>query len=165
MRRREPRFLADAMLGSLARWLRLLGYDTIYTGDQSDHEILEALEGDDRILLTRDRGLCRRAVRKGYRCILLRGLSVEESLYLVARRLGIRLEVDPSRSRCPVCNAPLREASPGEVRGRVPEDVLRLHDRFWVCTGCGKVYWRGGHWRGIEETLKRVKARIRGEEG
>ncbi len=159
------RFLADAMLGSLARWLRMLGYDTLYAGSLSDYSILEMLGRDDgRILLTRDRGLCRRALNKGYRCILLREFSVEDDLYILARKLKLELRVDPSRSRCPVCNAPLREARREEVEGKVPPSILRLHDKFWICTGCGKVYWRGGHWRGIEEVLKRVKLRINGEE-
>jgi uncharacterized protein with PIN domain len=164
MKASSARFLADAMLGSLARWLRLLGYDTIYAGNLSDPLILERLGEDrERILLTRDRGLCRRALKMGYRCILLQGYDLEEDLYTVARRTGIRLSIDPSRSRCPICNAPLREATREEVKGKVPSNILKRHERFWICTGCGKVYWRGGHWRGIEETLKRVKARLKRE--
>ena len=154
--RRGPRFIVDAMLGKLVTWLRLLGYDTVYARDWPDGRILEYAQQEGRILITRDHGLYVRARRRGIEAVMV-GDDRAEALALLAHRYGIRLRVDPSRSRCPRCNAPLREASPEEVKGRVPPAVYAAHDVFWVCTRCGQVYWRGGHWRGIEETLARAR--------
>ncbi len=161
----EPRFIADAMLGDLARWLRMLGYDTIYAGNREDWWVLRQLDKEpDRILLTKDRGLCRRARRRGRRCIFIDGSSVEEYLLEVAKGTGIRLGIDPDRSRCPACNGELARMYKPDIKGLVPQRVYEAYDEFWRCIRCGKVYWRGSHWRGIEETLIRVRSRLE-EEG
>ncbi|BEP17130.1 hypothetical protein PYJP_04820 [Pyrofollis japonicus] len=160
---KEPKFIVDSMLGSLARWLRMLGYDTLYAKNWHDSRILEEAEKSGRILVTRDRGLYRRALRRGIEAVLVYE-NVVESLAKLHRVYGIRLEIDPNKSRCPLCNAPLRRVSKEEVRGRVPPRVFEAYEEFWVCTGCGQVYWRGGHWRGINEILVEARrlARSRG---
>ena len=160
-KRRRPRFIVDSMLGSLARWLRMLGYDTVYAKGWHDARVLEVAAAEGRVLVTRDHGLYRRALRRGVEASYV-GEDLAEALALLSLRYGIRLEVDPSASRCPLCNAPLKEVGREEVRGRVPPRVYERYDRFWVCTGCGQVYWMGGHWRGIRETLleaRRLAAR------
>ncbi len=151
----EPgvRFVVDSMLGSLARWLRILGYDTLYAKDWHDTQILETASKENRIIVTRDRGLYNRARRKKLRAVYVTS-DVVKSLAILAQSIGLRLHVEPNRSRCPLCNATLREANKDEVKGRVPPRVLELYDKFWVCTGCGQVYWIGGHWRGIMQTLE-----------
>ncbi|KSW12732.1 hypothetical protein CF15_05120 [Pyrodictium occultum] len=140
------------MLGNLARWLRMMGCDTLYARGWHDSRILEEAEKSRRIIVTRDRGLYNRARRRGLEAVLV-GEDLARALALISLRYGVPLEVDPGRSRCPVCNSPLRLASREEVRGRVPPRVYESYTEFWVCTGCGQVYWRGGHWRGIERTL------------
>lgn len=155
----RPRFIVDSMLGSLARWLRMLGYDTLYAKGWHDARIIEAAAAEGRIVVTRDHGLYVRAVRRGLEAVLVPE-SLEDALAILALRYGISLEMDPDKSRCPLCNAPLRRASREEVEGRVPPRVLEQHSVFWVCTGCGQVYWKGGHWRGIEKTLAEVRKRL-----
>lgn len=156
MTRRRPRFIVDSMLGSLARWLRILGYDTVYAKGWHDARILEVAAEESRVVVTRDHGLYRRALRRGLETVLV-GEDPAEALALLNLRFGIRLEANPDESRCPLCNAPLRRASREEVKGRVPPRVYERYTEFWVCTGCGQVYWRGGHWRGIEETLRKAR--------
>lgn len=155
----EHRFIVDSMLGSLARWLRMLGYDTVYAKNWPDGRILEKAAEEGRVLVTRDHGLYVRARRRGLVAVLVPE-RLEDALALLALGLGIDLVVDPDRSRCPLCNAPLRRASLEEVRGRVPPRVAESFREFWVCTGCGQVYWRGGHWRGIEATLAEARKRL-----
>ncbi len=163
------RVIVDSMLGSLARWLRMLGIDTVYAKGWHDARILEEAEKQRRIIVTRDHGLYVRAVRRGLEAVLV-DERVENALALLSLRYGISLEIDPDYSRCPVCNAPLRRvADKSEVKARVPPRVYERYNEFWVCTGCGQVYWRGGHWRGIEDTLakarevkKELQLRIRG---
>ncbi|HIP66102.1 MAG TPA: hypothetical protein EYH08_06235 [Pyrodictium sp.] len=154
------RFIVDAMLGDLARWLRMLGYDTIYDRNMPDWKQLEIAAEQGRILLTRDRGLYIRARKRGIRSLLVHGDNIVDRLYTVAKTFKLRLEIDPDNTRCPLCNTPLRRVDKSEVRGRVPPKVYERHDTFWICSGCGQVYWRGGHWRGIIATLEEVKRRM-----
>ncbi len=154
----KMKFIVDAMLGDLARWLRILGYDTVYARGMPDSRIVKLASEEDRILVTRDRGLYIRAVRKGVKAVLVRGRDIVERLAFLSRQLGIRLYVDPDETRCPLCNGPLARVSRDYVRGRVPPRVYELYNEFWVCQRCGQIYWRGGHWRGIEETLERARA-------
>jgi uncharacterized protein with PIN domain len=145
------RFLLDGMLGSLARWLRICGYDARYIRDAVDETLIGEAERGGRALLTRDKLLCRKALRAGLESLLVEGESDVERLAFVAARFGLPL--DPEMSRCPSCGAALEEADAGGLRGRVPDRSLEAYDDFWACTSCGKVYWRGSHWGNILETL------------
>ena len=151
------KFLVDAMLGKLARWLRLLGYDAEYGRDASDNQLLHQAARESRVLLTADVELYRRAVLSGLKAVLVRGATEAERLAELAAKLGIRLEVDLEASRCPKCNAPVAEVPKEAVRGLVPEGSWRHHQRFWRCTGCGQVYWQGSHWANIEAVLAKAR--------
>lgn len=153
----EPRFIVDTMLGNVARWLRLLGYDTIYHRKLEDWRILLLASREGRIILTRDRGLHHRALRRGLKSILLEQDTMEERLAYLALKTGIRLYVDVDKSRCPVCNGELVRVNKEYVKGHVPQRVYEKHNDFWMCRKCGKIYWMGRHWKGIEETLRRAR--------
>lgn len=134
------RLLADGMLGRLAKWLRLLGYDTAYENDASDFELARRARAEGRVLLTRDRGL---AARRGLRTLLIESEVLEEQVRQVREVLGP--PSDPPLSRCVLCNRPLRAVSPEEVADRVPPYVLHTQREFHVCPQCGRVYWPGTH--------------------
>ncbi len=144
-----PRFIADVMLGRLARWLRVLGYDTLYFTDMDDDTLAERARAEDRILLTRDVELAR---RRRLRVVLLDDDQTEAQLREVVRRL--HLSTDEAFSRCINCNLPLVEFSLDEARELVPPYVFATHDRFRRCPNCGKVYWRGTHWAHMREILE-----------
>jgi uncharacterized protein with PIN domain len=137
------RFVADAMLGKLARWLRIIGYDTEYLPSAGDDELISAAEGGGRLLLTRDSELFRRAVRRGVPAILIKSTTIVGELSEIARTLGLK----PSgETRCPLCNELLVEG--GEGQG-VP-----ARGEIWECPRCRKFYWHGTHWLKINETLE-----------
>lgn len=151
------RFLADAMLGRTARWLRILGYDTIYGGRLTDDELLSICTSQYRILLTSDEQLYSRAIRDGVKAILVRGRSEAEKIAWIALSLGLNLEINPESSLCPVCNSSIRRISIDEARIRgAPEKVLEWSRDFWVCNGCGKIYWVGSHYRRMKLFLREV---------
>ncbi len=154
---REPRFIIDSMLGTLARWLRILGYDTLYSRSYEDWTILKIAEEQDRIIITRDQGLHRRALNRGLKSILVEMDDMAERLAYIAYMTGIRLYVDFSKSRCPICNAELVKVPKERVKDKVPPRVYKLHEDFWICPRCGKVYWVGSHWRKIEEILAEAR--------
>lgn len=146
---RQPRLLADCMLGRLARWLRLLGYDTVYENDATDHELARRARDEGRVLLTRDRQLSQ---RRGLRTILIRSQDLEEQVQEVRDALG------PPKtsclSRCTICNAVLEEVSAREIRNSVPSYVLKTHAEFRRCPQCGRVYWSGSHVDRMNEQLE-----------
>ncbi|MEB3773880.1 MAG: Mut7-C RNAse domain-containing protein [Desulfurococcales archaeon] len=160
------RFIADAMMGEVARWLRLLGYDTLYSRNYSDYQILRIAESTRRIIVTSDRGLHSRARRRGLRSIYISSHKIEERLAQVALGAGIRLHADPDRSRCPECNGELVKIKDKSlVKDKVPPGALNSYDTFYICRRCGRVYWRGGHWRNIERVLEeasRLVTTVRG---
>jgi len=154
------RFLCDGMLGKLTRWLRILGHDVEYSNNLDDEELIALSRSEDRILLTRDVELYRRALTRGGKAFLVRGGNEAERLAELASRFNLKLEVDASTSRCPKCNARIKPVKKDEVLEKVPESTSRLYDEFWICLGCGQVYWRGSHWRRINETLEKSKQMV-----
>jgi len=146
---REIKLLADGMLGRLARWLRILGYDTAYDPALTDLELVRRARAEGRVLLTRDRQL---AARRGVSSLLVESEQVEAQLIQVMEAL--HLSAERSFSRCPVCNTPLKEVSPQEVQDRVPPYILRTQRVFRRCPHCHRLYWRGSHWEHMNQRLK-----------
>lgn len=137
----EMRFLADTMLGRLATWLRLLGYDTAFRPELDDGGLARVARAEDRVLLTRDVELTR---RRGLLYELIESDKIAEQLEQVFKRFG--LHAREAFSRCAECNVPLDEASKESVRGSVPPYVFQTMTRFRRCPRCQRVYWRGTHW-------------------
>jgi uncharacterized protein len=142
------RFVADVMLGKLARWLRALGYDTLYSRDAPDSRLLGIALREDRRLLTRDAGLAARAGAAG---LLVRADGVDAQLREVVEACGLRPRAP--LSRCLECNGTLASRSPAEVRDRVPPYTLATQPDFRECATCRRVFWAGTHARGIRYRL------------
>ena len=150
---RAPRFLADAHLGRLARDLRLLGFDAAFANDLGDDELARLATTEHRILLTRDRRLLmRRQITHG---CYLRAARPEEQLAYLVRRLQLCRLIRPF-TRCTACNTPVDAVGRDVVAAQLPPSVRRLHDRFWRCAGCGRVYWQGSHWRAMAGRVARL---------
>ena len=145
-----PRFVADAMLGKLARWLRVAGYDTVFDTSLHDPELVELARKEKRVLLTRDRHLILHL--RPERGVLLKATDTLGQVREVAETC--QLASPPGLfSRCLVCNSRLREATASEVEALVPERARGLGGPFMRCTGCGRAYWHGTHVRRMRETL------------
>jgi uncharacterized protein with PIN domain len=142
-----PRFVLDVHLGRLARLLRLLGFDAAWSRDAADPDLAATAVREDRILLSRDRGLLkRRDVRKG---CLVRSQDPHRQLDEVVDRCGLRGRLAPF-SRCLVCNAPLGPAvdpPPGPHDGATGG-----------CPSCGRRYWRGSHWHRLNAVVEEVRS-------
>lgn len=146
-------FIADAHLGGLARRLRLLGFDTALAGDGPDSGIAACAAAEDRIVLTRDRGLLmHRNVRAGR---FVRATHTDAQMHEVLRHFGLRASIRPF-TRCLECNAPLSDASADDVASRVPDRVAAAHRAFTRCPSCGRVYWTGSHWRRLCAVVERA---------
>jgi uncharacterized protein with PIN domain len=152
---RRVRFVADAHLGRLARYLRLLGFDTLFENDPGDVELARISSQEGRILLSRDRCLLERR-------ILTHGLWVpsvrpREQLSYVIHRLDLRSLFRPF-TRCTVCNGKLSEVGKDISDLPVPPRVKSLFDTFWRCDDCGRVYWQGSHYDHLRAFVDQLTA-------
>ncbi|MGH8727899.1 MAG: Mut7-C RNAse domain-containing protein [Burkholderiales bacterium] len=137
---RRTRFIADAHLGRLAKYLRILGFDTLYDGNYSDLEIVRIATGEHRIVLTRDRALLmHKLITHG---CYVHATKPREQLNEILARLDLYRSFKPF-SRCLRCNEELEEANRESLNGRVPGE----YDRFWTCRQCDHIYWQGSHWQ------------------
>ena len=152
-------FLLDGMLGKLARWLRMIGYEATYLNDYGDSDLLSIAKRDSLTLLTSDQELYRTAVGRGIECFLVEGRTEAERLAALADRYELDLRIDTTVSRCPVCGSRLKEISKNDVKELVPPATFNVYQTFWVCNNpaCGKVYWQGSHWKKIEYTLETAR--------
>ena len=151
-------FIVDAMLGKLATWLRLTGYDTLYSAKLDDDSILRIAEEEGRVLLTSDAILASRGENSGIETMLVRG-SVDEEVASVFLRFGITPEADPSTSRCTKCNGELIHISEDEkdqIQGLVFDKTFNFYNEFWLCKYCKSVFFRGGQWKNIDEYMVRI---------
>lgn len=136
------------MLGSLGRWLRLLGYDTAIAGSEPDWQIVRQARAEGRVILTRDRELAR---RRGVQTLLVLDDDLDAQLAQTVQDLD--LPPPQSGTRCLHCNATLQPASHSDVTSDVPPYVLQTQRTFRRCPVCRRVYWRGTHWLKIEERV------------
>ena len=148
---REIRFILDGHLGRLAKYLRMLGFDTAYNHAITDHEIVRIGTEEHRIILTRDRGLLKHgSVTHGY---LVRSSHPLEQAAEVIRRFDLAGRTCPFR-RCMVCNGIIEEVSKESVRETLKPRTAVFYERFFRCRSCGQVYWRGSHFERMERIIR-----------
>ncbi len=154
----RTRFVADAMLGSLCRKLRALGFDASYYSAGNDSGMIKEARAQRRIILTSDLSLAASASSKGLSVILVAGNNDGERLSVISRAAtayGTRLvRGDPLCSLCGGELLPLRRA---DVSGGVPPSVIVRHRLFYRCRTCGHYYWRGSHWKKLRSLSRRLK--------
>lgn len=157
----QPVFVVDGMLGSLARKLRMFGFDTLYYNDAEDQRLIEVGLNENRVLLTGDRALFQRAVKVGLQSVLLTAANDVDDLAHIFKSFNIgSIEFVSERSRCPVCNDPLEIHDRNSIKNYVPAGVLDRHSKFYFCKKCSKAYWEGSHFRKFEEFEKSVNRRL-----
>jgi uncharacterized protein with PIN domain len=152
---RLMRFVADAHLGGLARLLRMAGFDTLYDNHFHDDEIEAIAARDGRIVLTRDRELLkRRSITHG---CYVHALKAPRQLREIFERLDLAGSVRPF-TLCLYCNAPLHAVDKARVEDRLPPSVRALQASFSTCDVCGRIYWKGSHWRRMRTLLGQTMA-------
>ena len=147
----QPRFVADGHLGKLVSYLRLLGFDVLYCNDCSDKLLAELSNNQDRILLTRDRGLLKRnQVRSGY-CVMAKDPQIQ--VVEVLRRFKIADAAHPF-SRCARCNGSLIPVEKMAILDRLEHKTKQYYDEFHICQICDQIYWKGSHFDRMESQLQ-----------
>jgi uncharacterized protein with PIN domain len=150
-----PKFIVDHNVGKLARWLRLMGYDARFFRGENDAELVAIALDEGRIILTRDtRIMQRRLVTKGkLRALLIASDQPHEQIRQVVDSLRLDYRFNPF-SLCLECNQPLVERKKAELKELVPPYVFKTQEQFRQCPACGRIYWRGTHWRAMTRRLE-----------
>lgn len=156
----DPKFIVDASLAGLARWLRLLGYDTVVYGSRAGRPMMRQAQSQARILLTRRRDMMERQFSG--RLFLLPETGVGEQLLFVINKLSLEINQKKMYTLCLVCNETLHAVEKENVRDRVPQFVFENCSHFNQCRKCQKIYWRGTHQRNALRFLEQNKIKISG---
>lgn len=139
---RSIQFISDVHLGKLARYLRMLGFDTLYENDFSDEEMIERSIREKRIILTRDLGILKsKRVTHGY---FLRSTHPQEQLKEVVHRFDLKEKISPF-SRCLTCNEPLVSIEKKEIEKDLLPETQHSFEKFFRCPRCKRIYWEGSH--------------------
>jgi len=153
------KFAVDCMLGKLAKWLKILGFDTAYFSKIEDDELLSLTRKEKRTLLTRDTRLAERA-GKGPALFIKSG-EWESQVKEVLAAFDLYDQVT-LHSRCIACNRKLKLISKNRARNLVTPHVYEHAAEFALCPGCGRVFWKGTHSRDMESKLSKILSRSRG---
>lgn len=151
------KFIADVMLGKLAGYLRMAGYDVVYINDIDDNRFMKIARNENRTALTRDSlMLARREFKNGtLKFLYIKDDKPINQLRQVGSDLAVTLK--PNLTRCLKCNSLLLKVKKEDVRGKVPQFVYKTSQTFLFCKNCDKYYWRGTHYSKIENIFQRVK--------
>ncbi len=145
--------LCNGMLGSLAKWLRILGVNAAYGGcEEDDDALIRRAREEERVLLTKDKGICQSTKKtEGVRIVYIGSKDLDTQVSKVLETLGI--EEGRALSRCIVCNRPLEGVGKEKVEGKVPPRIYDSYDRFLQCPRCGRIYWPGTHYENMMEKV------------
>jgi uncharacterized protein len=152
---RESRFVADVHLGKLARYLRMLGFDTIYRNDLEDNEIIDMSVKEKRIILTRDIPILKNGrVTHGY---FIRSVYPKEQLREVVRHFDLKNDIK-AFDRCMECNGKVQKVQKQEVMELLQPGTRKFFNEFYRCTVCEKVYWKGSHFEKMLKIISELQA-------
>ncbi len=143
----ECRFICDFMLGRLAKWMRLLGLDTLYYNNPGDPSILHRALKEGRTILSRSKEFMRYE-----NSILIESENLDEQL----EQIKEIIEISNPFSRCPLCNTPLLAVNKEKIKEEVPEYIYETHDKFKRCPDCGRIYWKGTHYKEITRKINEI---------
>jgi uncharacterized protein len=157
----KPSFIVDAMLGNLAKKLRILGYDSKYFSSIEDNKIILIAKNEKRVILTKDEQLTKIAEKQNIIFVLIRGSNELEQIVQINAKIKLdRFVIDTDNSHCIVCNGKLQSVEKYRIIGKIPEGVLEREKKFWMCDSCEKIYWEGTHFKKLQEFAAKLNDRI-----
>ena len=141
------------MLGTLAKWLRIYGFDTLYANaNLDDIGILEIAKSENRVIISRDKNMIIRARRDNINNISILSTNINKQIKTVFQK--IKYDKKKLLSRCIICNLLVQNIDKKDVKEKVPNRVFENNNEFWICPKCKKIYWKGTHY---ENMVKKIK--------
>jgi uncharacterized protein with PIN domain len=158
----KPNFIVDAMLGNLAKKLRIVGYDSKYFSSIEDDKLISIAKNEKRIILTKDEQLTKIAEKQNIEFVLIRGNDELQQITQINGKIKLdRFEIDTNNSRCIACNGNLQPVEKYRIIGKIPEGVLEREKFFWMCDSCKKIFWQGTHFKKLQEFVTKLNDRIK----
>lgn len=151
---RNPKFILDVHLGKLARYMRMLGFDTLYKNDFEDEVIVNLSLKEKRTILTRDVGLLKRKnITHGY---FIHNTKTERQIEEVVLRFQLENHIKEF-SRCIDCNGLLESIEKEKILEKLPSKVKKFYTEYFICSNCSKIYWHGSHVEGMSKVVNKFK--------
>ncbi len=152
-----PKFIVDSNVGKLAKWLRMMGYDTLFFDGEDDWMMVRTALAENRVILTRDTGIMSIGVVASGRlkAILVASDEPEQQIRQVVKELNLDWHYRPL-AMCLECNQPLEERSKQQVKDLVPPYVFQTQNQFMECPACHRIYWKGTHWQAMIKKLEKL---------
>ncbi|MBN1872428.1 MAG: Mut7-C RNAse domain-containing protein [Candidatus Omnitrophica bacterium] len=147
------KFITTKELGRLAKWLRIMGFDTEYFPEKERRELVIKSLRENRIILTRDSKM---SVYSGVRMVHIKSDFVQEQVRQVVRELDMKIDRKRFFSLCVICNKQLTMVEKEDVKLRVPDYVYRTQEHFMKCAACDRIYWQGTHWTNVGDFVDRI---------
>ncbi len=143
-------------MGKLAKWLRMMGYDSLFFDGSDDSKMVARALAEGRVILTRDTEIMKRRVINSGRlkAILINSEEPEQQIRQLIDTLDLKRQFRPF-TLCLECNQPLVQRSPEEVKDRVPPYVYRTQSQYMECSACHRIYWRGTHWKAMTRKMEK----------
>ena len=154
-------FFVDAMLGNIAKKLRLLGYDSKYFLDIDDDQLINMAKKENRIIISKDQDLIKKSQRYGMEPILITKNSEVEQFYEIISHADLRIsKIDGDTARCPKCNSQTESVDKKIIKEKVPQKVYENNERFWKCEDCSQIYWEGTHIKNLQKFVGKINERL-----
>ena len=142
----KPTFFVDAMLGNIAKKLRLMGFDSMYSSNIEDEELIKQAKNEKRIIISRDGELIRKSLKIGINSIFLKNQKEKEQLHEIISKLNLKeIKINGEIARCPKCNSTTQTILKQNIQKKIPNKILENNNKFWKCKFCDKIFWEGTH--------------------
>ena len=158
----EPIFFVDAMLGNIAKKLRLMGYDTKYNSDIEDESLIQTAKEENRIVISRDEDLVRISQKNDINSIFIQSEKEVEQFFEIFDFLDLKMvEINGEKARCPNCNSKTESIDKKNIYQKLPPKVLEYNEKFWICRNCDQIYWEGTHIQNLQKLVRVLNERTK----
>ena len=157
----EPKFFVDAMLGNIAKKLRLIGYDSKYFSDIDDKKLIDIARNENRIIISKDDELIKKTQKLKLRSIhIIKNEEIEQFIEIITRVNLKRIQINGNTARCPKYNSLTESIDKNNINEKIPQGVFNLNDIFWKCKCCNQLYWEGTHIKNLQEFVGKINERL-----
>lgn len=157
----EPKFFVDAMLGNIAKKLRLIGYDSKYSFDIDDKKLIDIARNENRIIISKDDELIKKTQKLKLRSIhITKNEEIDQFIEIITRVNLKRIQINGNTARCPKCNSLIKPIEKNSIKEKIPQSVYNSNEKFWKCECCNKFYWEGTHIKNLQKFVGIVNERL-----
>lgn len=150
----KPTFIVDAMLGNVAKKLRLMGFDSLYYSSIEDADLINKAKKENRIILTKDQQLTHDAEKLSITVIQLSSNDEIEQFLQINNKIKIgKYVISVDTTRCSICNGNIQKIEKNQILTKIPKGVLEQHENYWICKSCKKIYWKGTHIKNLQKFI------------